>query len=258
MAPLLARKEVKKTCAISNAPSPDEIIKAKKVVRNCLLAAMMLGGIDNSRYRKLKDKLLNDCAPAEPGKVVSVLKKPREQEVSFTQTSKIRTTHKKNQGKKKANDKFPKKAEQCFQCGGEHWIYDCKEVAEAKQLHAQMLLEEREDEDDHGHIMTQVGAVLGKNDKGQINEDWVLLDSQSTMDICRNPHLLNGIHNTDTPVHVYCNAEMATTSQKAWFGNFHVLFNPEGVANVLLLKSVKRKYYDIMTKPSSSNHPRGC
>ena len=82
-----------------------------------------------------------------------------------------------------------------LQCGGDHWIRDHKEMEEAEQLHAQSLLNEGKDPLDTNHLLAQVRMMFLWNQKGIISEDWLLPNSQSTIDIfknekkpCQSPH----------------------------------------------------------------------
>ena len=58
----LVQTKAPKDCAIPGASTPDKIQTTKTKVRNQLLVLIMLGGVNNARYGKLKDKLVNDFA----------------------------------------------------------------------------------------------------------------------------------------------------------------------------------------------------
>ena len=47
--------------------------------------------------------------------------------------------------------------------------------------------------------------------KTGIKESWIMLDSQSTIDVFCNSDLLTKIHKTDTTLRIRCNAGMKTT-----------------------------------------------
>ena len=89
--------------------------------------------------------------------------------------------------------KTEKKAGPCFYCGGDYWIRDCKDVQEAGQLHVQNLINEGEDPDDANHLLAQVRMMFYQSWKWIINEDWLLLDSHSTLDIFKNKKKLANI-----------------------------------------------------------------
>ena len=55
----------------------------------------------------------------------------------------------------------------------------------------------------HGHICIQA--------KGSINQNWVLIDHQSTVRLICNPELLKNIRRTDQTMHIFCNVGLNTT-----------------------------------------------
>ena len=79
--------------------------------------------------------------------------------------------------------------------------------------------------------------------KSPLPDTWILLDSCSTVNIISTEQLLHDIH-TVTPLQVHCNAGAITLSQKGTFGTFPetVWYNPDGMANILSLASVKKHY----------------
>ena len=75
-----------------------------------------------------------------------------------------------------------------------------------------------------------------------VTSDFVLLDSQSTVDLFTNPDLVNNIRPAKTPINVHCNKGSMTTIQEADFGDTPVYFNSNGIANVLSLYRLGRKF----------------
>jgi hypothetical protein len=71
--------------------------------------------------------------------------------------------------------------------------------------------------------------------KQTINKDFVLLDSQSTVNLFSNPSHVKNIRPADTPIRVHCNKGTMVTNKQADFGDNHVYFDANGIANVLSL-----------------------
>ena len=80
---------------------------------------------------------------------------------------------------------------------------------------------------------------------------WMLLDSQSTVDVFCNADLLEDIHRSDTTLTIRCNAGVKTTSWKGHLPGYGLVwYYPEGIANILSLSRVKQRYrvtYDSAT-----------
>jgi hypothetical protein len=75
-----------------------------------------------------------------------------------------------------------------------------------------------------------------------INSDLVLLDSQSAEDLFTNPAHVQNIHLTMKPIQVHCNSGTMATTKDANFGDTPVYFNSRGIANVLSLYRLGRKF----------------
>ena len=76
-----------------------------------------------------------------------------------------------------------------------------------------------------------------------IKKTWLLLDSQSTVDIFCNGDLLTKIHTVPTTMHIKCNAGVRGTNKKGNLSGYGwVWFYPDGIANILSLSRVKEKF----------------
>jgi len=75
-----------------------------------------------------------------------------------------------------------------------------------------------------------------------INSDLVLLDSQSTVNLFTNPEHVCNIHPATTPINVHCNKGTLTTNEEADFGDMPVYLDDRGIANVLSLYCLGRKF----------------
>jgi hypothetical protein len=97
-------------------------------------------------------------------------------------------------------------------------------------------------------ILTQVHSDSGeyiltqKEERKTINSDLVLLDSQSTVDLFTNPEHVRNIRPAINPVNVHCNKGTLTTTKEADFGDTPVYFDDRGIANVLLLYRLGKKF----------------
>ena len=76
-----------------------------------------------------------------------------------------------------------------------------------------------------------------------IPKKWILLDSQSTVDVFCNRQLLKNIRKGNTKMTIHCNAGKRTTTLRGDLEGYgEVWFDPNGIANVLSLSRVRRKY----------------
>lgn len=81
------------------------------------------------------------------------------------------------------------------------------------------------------------------SNKGPIPSTWMLLDSQSTIDVFSNRDMLRDIHPTKTTMHIKCNAGSRSTNLRGYLSGYGwVWFFPNGIANILSLSRVKEKF----------------
>ena len=96
----------------------------------------------------------------------------------------------------------------------------------------------------------------------KIPDDWILLDSQSTVDIFCNSRLIENIHKVKDTMKIQCNAGTRVTNLVGDLPGYGpVWFDSRVIANVLSLKLVKEKYHIqynsdekdgfVVTKPNS-------
>ena len=73
-----------------------------------------------------------------------------------------------------------------------------------------------------------------------VDRNWVLLDSQSTVDQFSNPAMLTNFRKMKNPSKIHCNAGSACSVLEGNFGSIMVTHSPYGIANVLTLNGAKQ------------------
>jgi len=95
---------------------------------------------------------------------------------------------------------------------------------------------DEEDTDDGENIFMQ------KKEGGVVDRNWVLLDSQSTVDQVSNPVTLTNIRKAKNPLKIHCNAGSTCSVLEGIFGSITVKHSPYRIANVLLLNGAKQRH----------------
>jgi hypothetical protein len=124
----------------------------------------------------------------------------------------------------------------CHKCGKKgHITRECpkKEEEQMQSNIEQDVLTEEEDIDKGENIFIQ------HKERGVVNKNWVLLDSQSTVNQIANPAFLSNIRKAKKPARVHCNAGSTYSSLEGEFGTLTVKHNPKSIANVLSLHQAK-------------------
>ena len=81
----------------------------------------------------------------------------------------------------------------------------------------------------------RAGEMLSQSSR-RINMHWVLLDSESTVDLFCNPELLIDIRTMDEELKIYCNAGVTTTNHIGDLLGYGTLwFHTEAISNILSL-----------------------
>jgi hypothetical protein len=127
-------------------------------------------------------------------------------------------------------------------CGKKgHIARECPEREQTgNQEHIHANIQEdgcNEDDIDKGE-----NTFVQKREKGVINKNWLLLDSQSTVDQVAYPALLKNIRKAASIVTVHCNAGSTSTNFEGDLGNVTVKHNPHSIASVVLLHETKQRH----------------
>jgi hypothetical protein len=83
---------------------------------------------------------------------------------------------------------------------------------------------------------------MQKREKGVVNKNWLLLDSQSMVNQVANPALLKNIRKAASTVTVHCNVGSTSTNLVGDLGNVTMKHNPHSIANVVLLHETKQRH----------------
>jgi len=129
----------------------------------------------------------------------------------------------------------------CYKCGEKgHIARECPLNQEKQdQMHATIEEEavaDKQDTDDGENIFVQ------KKERGVVDKDWVLLDSQSTVDQVSNHVVLTNIRKAKNPSKIHCNAGSTCSVLEGNFGSLTVKHSPYGIANVLSLNGAKQRH----------------
>jgi hypothetical protein len=247
--PYMIKKELKSKKIDMDKASASEMRDAKKIVHNKFLAMLMLSRANREKYGKLKRSMAKNY-------VTRTSKYPKSPEVVLRILSAYTLPPGWNRclkqegvvGDKGAmfvqsdgRDYSWKKNILCHNCGKKgHLKRECpnkKTNKGGKQIHANI-----KDNPDKGEnifvIIEGENIFVQARAKGVVNESFLLLDNQSTVNQIANLSLLKNIWKLSKPITVHCNARVTKMDLEGELGRMTVHHNPNSIANVLSLKSV--------------------
>jgi len=100
-----------------------------------------------------------------------------------------------------------------------------------------------DDADFEGVMFVQSHVVCNVQEKAGIPNTWILLDSQSTVDVFCNARLLSNVRDAKRQLVLHCNAGTTIVTKKGDLKGYGTVWlHPEGIANILSLSNVSKKY----------------
>jgi hypothetical protein len=129
----------------------------------------------------------------------------------------------------------------CHNCGKKgHITQECPERKQAGNQEHTIHANIQEDGCNEDDINQGENIFVQKREKGVVNKNWLLLDSQSTVDQVANPVMLKNIRKAASAVTVHCNARSTSTNLEGDLGNVTVKHNPHSIANMVSLHETKQ------------------
>jgi hypothetical protein len=99
------------------------------------------------------------------------------------------------------------------------------------------------DEDYNGVVFVQDDILCNMQHKAGIPYNWILLDSQSTVDVFCNGKMLTNIHDMKQDLTLHCNTGTMYISKKGDLKSYGTIwYHLDGIANILSLNNIKKKY----------------
>jgi hypothetical protein len=232
-----------------SAATAEELKEGKKTVREKFLAVLMLNGVNGTKYNDLKRSMKENFVtgtstyPGSPEAVLRILnayqplegwgKRRQDTGTGIEEGAMFAQTEGDNLWKTKVN---------CHNCSKKgHIARECPERKQAgnqEHIHANIQVDGcNEDDIDEGENM-----FVQKREKGVVNKNWLLLNSQSMVDQVANPVLLKNIRKVARTVTVHCNAGSTRTNLEGDLGSVTVKHNPHSIANVVSLHETKQHH----------------
>jgi len=248
--PNMLKREIKADGTDMSNATNEQMKEGKKANRKKFLATLMLSGENGAKYNDLKRGMKENFVtgtstyPESPEAVLQILNAyvlpagwnkhrqeagaAHEEGAMFAQTG-------------DGGDNSWKSRQTCYKCREKgHIARECPLNEEKQdQMHATIEEEavaDEEDTDNGENIFVQ------KKEGGVVDRNWVLLDSQSTIDQVSNPAMLTNIRKAKIPSKIHYNVGSTCSVLEGNFGSITVKHSPYGIANVLLLNGAKQRH----------------
>ena len=92
------------------------------------------------------------------------------------------------------------------------------------------------------NLEKRMDATMSQS-KGRINKNWILLDSQSTVDLFSNRELLTNLRRVRNTLTIHCNAGTVNTNIMGDLPGYGpVWYYKDGIANILSLYLVGERF----------------
>jgi len=86
-------------------------------------------------------------------------------------------------------------------------------------------------------------VLCNVQEKAGIPTSWIILDSQSTVDVFCNAKMLRNIHEPKWHLVLHCNAGTMTVTKKGDLKGYDTIWcHPTGLASILSLNNIRKKY----------------
>ncbi len=247
--PNLLHQELEAKELVLSTATAEELKERKKTMHEKFLTALMVYDANGIKYNNLKRSMKENFVigrntyPKSPEAVLHILnayqppagwgKHRQDAGAGTKEGAMFAQTKGDNSWKARVN---------CHNYGKKgHIARECSERKLAKnqeQIHAN-IQEDGSNEDD---IDKGENIFVQKREKGVVNNNWLLLDSQSMVDQVANPALLKNIRKAVSAVTVHCNAGSTSTDLEGDPGNVTVKHNPHSIANMVLLHETKQRH----------------
>ena len=242
--PGLLKQEVQEEYGKSIEDATEEEITATKMLlKKKIEGRTLLIGADRSRFGDLKDRIQlnmamgNNNYPNSLEHAMNILNTHQRGNKNYLK--------KKKDGDQESELSFSQKPPvedvTCYNCGDKgHYANTCpkkKKNIGAKKVLAQIQDGNFDEEDE------EIEFTYHQVEKGDEWDYRILIDSQSTINIFKNKELLKNIQPSRKGCKIQCNTGMVEVKMKGMFGETPVWYHPDGVANILSLKSLKEKHH---------------